>query len=145
MRNNKGQFVKGSKPANKGTKGMMKSNKTSYQKGNVPPNTVPIGTISTRGKGAERYKYIKVANHKWVVLHHFIWQTYNGDIPKGYVLRFINGNAMDCNITNLVLISRDVNCRWNYNREKAGKSRAKHHKKKRLRKKWGLEILYNFK
>ena len=42
FRDKLGRFQKGSKPWNKGVKGAMKSNKTSFKKGNIPAITNPV-------------------------------------------------------------------------------------------------------
>lgn len=41
--------------------------------------------------------------------------SHNGVIPNGYVVRFKNGNTIDCRIDNLELVSRAehaTRCRW---------------------------------
>ena len=105
-----GRFKKGSKPWNKDTKGVMKSNKTSFKKGDMPANLKPVGTIvlrtNIRGKN-EKYYYIKVANpNKWELLHRHIWEKEKGEIPKGYLVMFKDNDSLNVDISNLCLIKR---------------------------------------
>lgn len=48
-----------------------------------------------------------------IMEHHFIWKKINGDIPKGYQIRHINGVKSDNRIENLELLSARDNKRMN--------------------------------
>lgn len=98
------KFKKGSIPVNKGTKGFMKPNRTSFKKGNRPKNWVPVGSerIDTDG-----YVDIKIAEpHKWKQKHHILWEQQNGPIPEGYVLVFKDSNKQNVSLENIAVISR---------------------------------------
>lgn len=91
---------------NKGTKGIMKANSGTFKKGNLPHNT--------RQKGDESYDkdnhiLVKIDHKYWVKKHFLLWESINGKIPKGMVLRFINGNPHDVRIENLELITKADN------------------------------------
>ena len=101
-----GYFIKGGVPPNKGTKGLMKSNKTSFHKGHVPANIKPIGHIRVdrdgflyqkiqEGHGQKNYRMIHVMN----------WEKANGPIPKGYKLIFADKNRSNVSVNNLILVS----------------------------------------
>lgn len=62
----------------------------------------PIGSIRIK----ERRQYIKIAPHKWVQLHNHIWEQANGPIPKGHVLIFGDGDFLNTDLDNLVLVTR---------------------------------------
>lgn len=99
------RFKKGSIPANKGTKGLMKPNKTSFKKGNKPHNTKPVGTIVTTDYG---YLYEKIASPDvWELKHRLVWKEHNGTIPEGHNVQFKNKITTDCRIENLYLISKE--------------------------------------
>ena len=99
-----GQFKKGNVPANKGKKGFMGANRTSFKKGNTPYNYKPVGSERITKDG---YIEVKVSDpNKWRLKHIIIWERENGKVPKGYVLVFGDGNKNNLDISNLILISR---------------------------------------
>lgn len=105
---NNGRFKKGSIPANKGKKGFMKANKTSFTNGNTPFNTKKVGSIVTRkDKNGSLYMRIKIAEpNKWQMLHVYIWESKYGKISKGHCVIFKDKNTLNTRLDNLMLISR---------------------------------------
>ena len=108
------QFQKGSVPANKGQKMSkdvyQKVEKTMFKKGNKPMNTQPIGTIHQRkDTGGKMYLYIKLADSKWQLLNRYTWEQHNGPIPKGMVVVYKDGNYMNNDIANLLMITLKEN------------------------------------
>ena len=112
---NNGCFKKGSIPVNKGKKGIMKANKTSFSLGNRPLNTRKVGSISTRrDKNGSLYMHIKIAEpRKWQMLHVYIYESKHGKIPKGYCVIFKDKNTLNTRLDNLMLVSRDELVRLN--------------------------------
>lgn len=112
---NNGCFKKGSIPTNKGTKGLMKANKTSFCFGNRPMNAKKVGSISTRkDKNGSLYMHIKIAEpNKWQMLHVYIWEHKHGKIPKGHCVIFKDKNTLNTRLENLMLVSRDELVRLN--------------------------------
>lgn len=121
-----GQFRKGH-PSTKGVKmsaeQYRKCAATMFRKGQRPKTAVPVGTIvvaketKVTGDGRrseERYYKKKVAepNH-WKLLHRLVWEEHNGPIPRNHVVTFLDGNWRNCDISNLMCISRGANCRAN--------------------------------
>lgn len=99
-----GCFRKGSVPWNKGLKGYMGANKTSFKKGTIPPNQVPVGTESYVKGG---YIKVKVADpNKWELKQRFIYKQHHGEVPKGYSIIFADGNIYNYDIDNLIAVSR---------------------------------------
>ena len=105
------QFKPGHIPKNKGVKmpaemyEMVKP--TMFKKGNKPHNTKPVGTINVRAdKSGRVYQYIKIKDSHWELLHRYVWTQENGEIPRGYVINFIDGNFMNCELSNLRLKTR---------------------------------------
>lgn len=116
-----GQFKKGH-PSTKGIKmsaeQYRKCAKTMFKKGNRPQTAVPVGTIVTTtvkaGNGNEQYYKKKIAEpNRWKLLHRLVWEEHNGPIPKNHVITFLDGNWQNCDISNLMCISRGANCRAN--------------------------------
>ena len=100
-----GRFEKGVVSWNKGTKGYMKPNKTSFQKGRTPHNYKPIG--SERINSRDGYAMIKVKDpNKWELKHKFIYEKHYGKVKKDSVVIFLDGDKNNFNIDNLKCITR---------------------------------------
>ena len=99
-----GYFKKGSTPWNKGLKGYMGANKTSFKKGTIPPNQVPIGTESITKGG---YIKVKVGEpNKWKLKQRYIYEQHYGEIPNNCNVIFADKNIRNFDINNLVLVSK---------------------------------------
>jgi hypothetical protein len=113
----KNSFKKGNIPNNKGKKmedwisspeAIKKIRATQYKPGNKPRQTKYDGAISIRtDNGDRKYKYIRISECKWAMLHRYVWTTHRGDIPNGYNIVFKDGNTMNCEIENLECISNE--------------------------------------
>ena len=108
------QFQKGQTPPNKGQKMSKdvyeKVAHTMFKKGSKPMNTQPIGTIHQRkDTGGKMYQYIKLADSKWQLLNRYTWEQHNGPIPKGMVVVYKDGNYMNNDINNLLMITLKEN------------------------------------
>lgn len=111
-------FKKGNVPANKGTKGISgihpNCRKTQFKKGQAPPNVHGLGH-----ERADKAGYIwlcidEVNPHtgrprRYVMKQRHIWQQANGLIPKGSVIKFIDGDRANCSLGNLRLITQAQN------------------------------------
>ena len=114
---NTGQFVKGCKPWNTGKKGLnIGGKKTQYKKGQLPYNTLYNGCITQR------------------------WEQNHGKLQPGEILRFIDGNTLNCQLSNLMKINRRQHLKLNYNREKAALSLKKAYRSDTIRQKYGLPL-----
>lgn len=105
-----GRFQKGHVPANKGKKMPYNANsaRTRFKKGQIPPNTVPVGTEVVDSYG---YRKVKVSDgstkqERWKYVHHQVWEAHHGEIPKGSIVVFKNGDSSDIRIENLECITR---------------------------------------
>jgi len=109
------RFQKGHVPYNTGRSipenVKEKISKTFFQKGIVPHNTKPVGYESVRiDKAGNKYTFIKVEDKKRMVpKHRHIWEQANGEIPKGHVIQFIDGNTSNCTLGNLRCVTHEVN------------------------------------
>lgn len=105
-----GCFRKGFIPWNKGKKGYMGANRTSFKKGNKPKNWRPIGSERINDEG---YTLIKVSNKggmwkRWALKHRVVWeQHHKKKIPKGSVIIFADGNKNNLSIDNLLCVTRE--------------------------------------
>jgi hypothetical protein len=108
------QFKPGHTPHNKGKQISAeiyeKVAPTMFKKGNKPHNTKPVGTINVRLDSDGRpYQYIKIKDSHWELLQRYVWTQANGEIPAGSVVIFLDGNYLNCDISNLQVISRKEN------------------------------------
>lgn len=106
-----GRFRKGQTPWSKGkrmqTRGRMAE--TQFKKGNVPHNWRPVGSERVNVDG---YIEIKVSEpKKWMLKHRYVWQQHYGEIPKGSMVIFKDGNRLNTDIDNLMLITQGINGR----------------------------------
>lgn len=105
----KHRFKKGNIPYNKGKKIDVggRSVETRFKKGHLPHNTKKNGSISIRNdRRGIPYAFIRVSLGKWEHLHRYIWETTYGPISKGTVIRFKDGNTLNCDLENLEAINR---------------------------------------
>ena len=108
------QFKPGHTPHNKGKQISAeiyeKVAPTMFKKGNKPHNTKPNGTINLRADKTGRfYQYIKIKDSHWELLQRYVWTQAHGEIPAGSVVIFLDGNYLNCDISNLQVISRREN------------------------------------
>lgn len=110
------KWQNGTPPPNKGKKwddfmskeAQANSRKTTFKKGYVPLNSVPVGTEynykgyiivkTTEDTGATNRRW-------WKLKHHIVWEEAHGKVPEGYNVIFADGNARNFDLNNLVLVS----------------------------------------
>lgn len=108
-----GQFKKGNVAHNKGKKqieymsqeDIEKTKETRFKKGNKPKNYRPVGSERITKDG---YIEVKVADpNKWETKNKIIYKQYFGDIPKGHKVIYADGNKLNNDINNLILVSNN--------------------------------------
>lgn len=101
------RFQPGHEPANKGQKmdekTFEKCSKTMFKKGHKPHNHKDEGY---ERKTRDGYIEVKIGN-KFRLKHRVVWEQHNGTIPNGQVIVFKDGNSLNTNIDNLMLVSRE--------------------------------------
>ena len=105
-RNNKGQFVKGMTPWNKGKDFNPggRSVQTRFKKGLKPPKYQEIGTIAKHKDG---YSFIKLAEHKWQLYQRYVWEKSRHEkLNKNQTVIFLDGDRSNFDPANLAAISR---------------------------------------
>lgn len=118
-----GRYEKGSIPANKGKKMPYNPNsaRTQFKKGNLPHNT--------KFEGHERVSvdgYVEISisdqnphtgfERRYVLKHRYLWEQTNGPIPDGMILKCLDGNKQNLDLSNWKLIPRAMLpalTRWN--------------------------------
>jgi hypothetical protein len=110
------QFKKGHSSHNKGKKQteymtaeqIERTKHTRFKKGNLPGNTLHDGAITIRRhkRDGRFYKWIRIGLAKWVAYQRYQWEQAYGPIPKGHNVQFRDGDTLNCELSNLYLISR---------------------------------------
>ena len=79
-----------------------------YKKGNVPHNTLPVGSIvkTTDGYLVRKKQMEGSQRERWEFLHRAVWEEHNGPIPEGMLIAFKDKNPENCDIDNLMLIDK---------------------------------------
>lgn len=88
------------------------ANSGSFKKGTVPHNQAQIGEERLTVDG---YTWVKIAENpkakkrdNWKMKHQLIWEKYNGPIPEGMVITFLDGNKQNFDINNLMAITPEL-------------------------------------
>ena len=114
----KGRFVKGGTPWNKGKKMSdelrAKCEPTMFKKGNIPKNTLPIGSEVKKEDG---HVYIKVADvlragcKNWRPKQVVIYENHHNlkVDTRTHIVVFLDGDKYNFDINNLMLVSKRVN------------------------------------
>ena len=118
--NNKGSFKKGNIPWNKGKKHLAGYEKW-FQKGHVPWNTKDVGAIWVRKTKGIDYKYIKTEEGT-KIYSRYIYEQHHGKIPANHIIRYKDGDTLNCDIENLICVSRSEHARMNARPAKAGRT-----------------------
>ena len=110
------RFQKGYIPHNKGCKGQWSPGceKTWFKNGHKPHNHMPVGSevVDTEG-----YVKVKIAEpKKWEFKHKMVWRNFNGPIPKGCAIIFRDGDRLNCDISNLKVVTKGELAVMNKNR-----------------------------
>ena len=84
---------------------------TQFKKGHKPANEYPLGTIAVTSEG---YKIRKISMtgtlwERWEFLHRAVWEEHNGPVPEDMVISFKDGNKLNCDISNLMLLTKGEN------------------------------------
>lgn len=85
---------------------------TQFKKGSRPANELPVGSIVISADGYQLRKKRMEGTlwERWELLHRAVWEDNNGPIPDGMIVTFKDGNKLNCDISNLMLISKGENC-----------------------------------
>lgn len=111
---NRGRFKKGQRSWNEGThyKAGGRSAETRFVPGQAPPNVLPpFTTIQRADKKGKAFMMIKVPGIGMVFLNRWTWEQAHGQIPPQMLVCHLDGNPLNCDITNLVLRTRAENAK----------------------------------
>lgn len=130
------RIKKGTIPPNKGRKqaeymtadAIARTAKTRFKKGQKIHNELYDNCIRIRHdhadrRGGRKYKWIRLSKAKWQQLHVYNWEKENGPVPKGHIVVFKTTDTMNCEVSNLELITRAEHAVRNSNHENPSDSR----------------------
>ena len=148
------RYAKGHKSRFKGEKwyelmpeeARKKCLRTAFKDGHIPHNAYADGTELVR----DGRVYIKVPGIRTLQLkHRYVWEQHHGKIPQDHVVKFKDGDFMNCDISNLYIMSRADACvkmisEMSAEQRKARQEVATAHRNETIRKdkmriRWGLE------
>lgn len=113
------RFRKGRVPQNKGQKMppevYEKVKHTMFQKGHAPANKMEVGelTHTTDGYLIRKVQEDGTQRERFKFVHRAVWEEHHGEIPKGKMVSFLDGDKDNCNIENLFLIDNETNLEMN--------------------------------
>lgn len=99
------RYSKGIVPYNKGKeKYWIGGEETQFQKGQRPHNYMSVGSEVVKADG---YLWVKIEDpNRWRQKHILLWEEYNGPVPEGHALIFGDGNKLNFDPENLILVTR---------------------------------------
>lgn len=107
------RFPKGNIPHNKGTIGLMKPNKTSFKKGDIPVNIKYNGDpyfYKRKSKNEKTWLIQPLGTNKRQSYSKYLWELHNGVIQKNCIIKNINfSDTIPPVIEDLRMISRGEN------------------------------------
>jgi hypothetical protein len=108
------------KPGNKpwiagrkvGTRG--RTAETQFRPGQKPPKYLPVGSVREI-QGYYQVKLLADGPHTrtWAFVHQLVWELNHGPLPPGHCIKFRDGNKLNTDPDNLLLISRRESMRGN--------------------------------
>ena len=114
-----GWYQKEHSPGNKGLRqedymspeAIEKTRATRFKKGDRPPNELPVGSVVVNSYGYKlRKRRMEGALwERWEFLHKAVWEERNGPVPEGMVVTFKDSDRLNCDIDNLMLVTRGEN------------------------------------
>lgn len=105
------KFKKGHISHNKGKKqteymskeSIERTKSTRFKKGSVPQNYRPVGSERINKDGLIE---VKIADpNKWDTKNRIVYRKYYGEIPEGYNVIYADGNKLNNEPSNLILVS----------------------------------------
>lgn len=116
-----GWYQKGHPPGNKGktleeyagkraAEIREKISGTQFKKGQKPANLKQVGDITVVSGYKLRKKQMEGSQwERWEFLHRAVWEEANGPVPEGCMVSFKDGNPLNCELSNLMLLTQREN------------------------------------
>lgn len=106
-----GRFSTGNSPWNKGRAGYSPAGSEAghFRDGQHSHRWVPIGTEKTNAHDGYRERKVADTGNRrvdWRPVHVLIWEAKHGPVPRGHLLRFMDGDKANIALENLMLLTR---------------------------------------
>lgn len=106
-----GFFTKGNRPWNTGVKGRTPPNSGQFKPGNMPKNKRRLWSERISKDGFVEISVPERNPHtdeptRFKQKHVWLWEGHHGPVPKDHALIFKDGNRLNCEIGNLMLVTR---------------------------------------
>ncbi len=137
----KTRFKKGHATWNKNRKGTHFSPATEFKKGHGPQTSRPIGELYIiNSKDGKPYRWIKVGDEgvrqrRRMPYAQYVWEQAHGPIPKDWFPRHKDGDSLNDEPSNLMLVDRATNLRLNESKPGV-RGRKRHNWLKSMQKVW---------
>lgn len=121
-------FQKGHTSWNKGKKYNAggRSIETRFKKGNRPVNHRKVGEIFTDCDHGRQSLFIKTETNRHYSYGRFLYEKHFGvKLTTSEIVRFRDGNQLNCIVENLLMITRAQNARMNANNKKSSDTMKK--------------------
>jgi len=106
------RYPKGHVPANKGLKGVCAEGckATQFKKGHQRNIKFDIGSLRLNADGYVDMKIREAPGAKaWRPFHSILWEDAHGPLPAGHCIRFGDGDRLNLDLDNFILITRKKN------------------------------------
>jgi hypothetical protein len=107
-----GQIAPGAPAWNKGKKGVNGKSNTTFKKGNRPPLTRPL-FFERVGKDGEIQIKVGERGRAFISKARYLWEQKHGPLPKGQIVRFLDGDNRNFADDNLVAVTRRLHAALN--------------------------------
>ena len=89
-----------------------------FMKGRPSLNSKPVGTETVmKYKDGRIFVTVKIGMpNKWEFKHRLVYKQHYGEIPDGYMINFADGNHLNFDPDNLILVSKSENIMLNKNK-----------------------------
>lgn len=89
--------------------GVKTVNSGKFKKGNMPHNTKKIGSEMDAADCIR----VKTGEGKWERKSRVVWREAYGEIPEGYVIMHLDGNCLNSNLDNLIMVKSSIALKLN--------------------------------
>jgi len=134
---NSGLFKKGENPWNKGVKGLQLSKATQFKKGHQGTWKNGVNEPYVANDHGRAVMLIQIEGKRQPYARYLYKKEY-GEIGANMVIIHLDGDHMNCEVSNLKAISRSENMARNQNSKKAAETRIENKRKRELYGKYGL-------